>query len=125
MQNFLVFRNSPPESVENVRFMRMQSIRAVTLLIVDVQFIIGKDWLQNVVYMSNETNWSFLLLVRRRRFFIRFCLFYMLFLNFFGIVRFVNTTLDKFQFQRQVGPSQINVPIGLKFKLYAVFFWVR
>ena len=42
---------------------------------------------------------------------------------FFGIVSFVTTTLDKFQFQSQVRLSQIKVivPIRLKFKLYAVF----
>ena len=51
------------------------------------------------------------------------CLFFALILYFFGIVGFVTTTPDKFQFQNQIRLSQINVivPVRLKFKLYAVF----
>ena len=43
--------------------------------------------------------------------------------NFFDFVIFITTTFDKFQFQRKVRPSQINVLalIRLKVQLYAVF----
>ena len=90
---------------------------------VDIHFSIAREWVQNVVYMSNDRNWSlFLLFYRHRRFFIRFCLFFVLIFNFFGFLSFVITTLDKFQFRSQVRPSQINViiSIGLKLRLYAV-----
>ena len=69
--------------------------------------------------MSNERNWSLLC----RLFLFWFCLFFVLPFYFFGIISFVTTTPDKFQFQSQVRLSQINaiVPIRLKFKkLYAV-----
>ena len=78
--------------------------------------------MQNVVYIKKKKNWSLFNLVRRR-FLICFYLFFVLFVNFFAIVSFVTTTLDQSQFQNHVRPSQINVnvPIRLKFKLYAVF----
>ena len=46
----------------------------------------------------------------------------LLFLNFFGIVSFVTTTLDKYHFRSPVRLSQINAvaPIHLKVELYAV-----
>ena len=80
---------------------------------------IGKNWVQNVVYMSNEMNWRLFLL----RFLIRICLFFVFLFKFFGIVSFVTTTLDQLQFQSEVRLSQINlvIPIRLIFKLYAVF----
>ena len=120
MQNFLVFRDASLEVVGNLRFVRLQSIGVVNLLIVDVHFNIGKNWLQKVVYMSNERNWRAFL---RRLFFFCFCLFLVFLFYFYGFVSFVTTTPDKFQFQNQVRLSQINVrvPIRLKFKLYAVF----
>ena len=79
--------------------------------------------MQNVVYMSNERNWSIFVVLRRRRFHIRFSLLFVLLFYFFGVVSSVTTTLDKFQFQSQKRLSQINVvvTIRLKFKLYAVF----
>ena len=119
VQNSLVFREGSLEVVGNVRFVRIQSIRNVKLLIVDVHFNIGRNWVQNVSYMSNERNWSLLccLLI------FQFCFFFVLPSYFFGIVSFVITTPDKFQFQSRLRLSQINViiPIRLKFKLYAVF----
>ena len=44
------------------------------------------------------------------------------FFNYFGIVIFVNTTLDKYQFQSQVRLFQVNVvlPIRLNLRLGAV-----
>ena len=89
------------------------------LLTVDVHFNIGKNWVQNVIYMSNERNWRVLC----RLFLFRFFLFFVILFYFFGIVSFLTTTPDKFQFQGQVRLSQINViaRIRLKFKRYAVF----
>ena len=69
--------------------MRIQSIRVVKLLIVDVHFNIGKNWMQNVVYMNNEWNWS---LLRRCLLLFRFCLFFVLFFYLVAIVSFVTTT---------------------------------
>ena len=43
VQNSLVFRDGSLEVVGNVRFARIQSIRVVNLLIVDVHFNIGKN----------------------------------------------------------------------------------
>ena len=74
-------------------------------------------------YMSNEKNFSLLLLLCHcRYFFIHFCLFFVL-VFFCVIVIFVDTTLDKFQFQSQVRLSGINIvaPMRLKFKHCAVF----
>ena len=100
-------------------FVRIQSIGVVNLLIVDLHFNIGKNWVQNVFYMSNKKNWSVFL---RSLFLFCFCFFFLFFFYFFGIVSFVTTTLDKFQFQSRVRLSQINVivPIRLKIKLCAV-----
>ena len=95
-QNTFVFRDSPLEVVGNVRFVRIQSIRVVNLLIVDVHFNVGKDCVRNFVYMGNETNWY---LLHRRFFFIRFCLSFVLLLYYSAIVSFVTTTPVKFQFQ--------------------------
>ena len=97
----------------------MKSTRVVYLLIVDVHFNIGKQWMQNAVYMSNKRNWSLLFY---RLFLFCFCLIFVLLFYFFGIVSFVATTPEKFQFQSQVRLTQINVvfSIRLKFKLYAV-----
>ena len=71
--------------------------------------------------MTNEKNWSLLLLLFR--FHIRFSFFFVPFFHLFAIVSSVITTLDKFQFQSQVRVFQINivVPIRLKLKFYAVF----
>ena len=120
--NFLAFRDGSFEVFGDVENVRIQSIRVVILLIVEVHFNIGKNWTQNVVYMSNERNWRLLLLLRCR-FLIRFCLFLVLLFYFFSIVNFVTTTSDKFQFPSQKRLSQINVlvPVRLKLKLYAVF----
>ena len=119
LPNSFVFRDSRLEVVGNVRLVRIQPIRVVNWLTVDVHFNIRKNWVQNVLYKSNERNWSLLLPVRRR-FLICFWLFFVL---FFVIVTFVTTTLDNIQFQSQVRLSQINlvVPIYLKFKRYSIF----
>ena len=95
-RNTFVFRDSPLEVVGNVRFVRIQSIRVVNLLIVDVHFNVGKNCMQNFFYMSNETNWCLLL---RRFFFIQFYLFFVLLFYFSAFVSFVTTTPVKFQFQ--------------------------
>ena len=120
VQNSLVFRDGSLEVVGNVRLVRIQSIGVVNLLIVDVQFNIEKNWVQNVVHMSNERNWCLLL---HRLFLVHFCFFFVLLFDFFAFVSFVTTTFEKCQFQSQVRLSQINVIvlIRLKFKLYAVF----
>ena len=119
VQNSLVFRNGSLEVVRNLRFARLETIGSVNLLIVDVHLDIGKKWVQYVVYMSNERNWIVFL---RRLFLFYFCLFFVLLFYLFGIVSFVTTTLEKFQFQSQVRLSQIKVtvPIRLKSKLYRV-----
>ena len=117
--NPFVFSDGSLEVVWNVRFVHKQSIRVVNLLIVDVHLNIGKNCMQNVVYMSNERNWSILHLLLCLRF-PRFSgFFFVLFFYFFGFVSFVTTNLDTFQFQRQVRLSQMNavVPIRLKVKL--------
>ena len=119
VQNSLVIRDDSLEVVGNVRFVRIQSTKIVNLLIVDVHFNIVKNWVQNVLYMSNERNWCLLF---HRLFLIRFCLFFLPLLSFVASVNFVTTTPDKFQLQSRVRLSQINiiVPIRLKFKVYAV-----
>ena len=100
--------------------MHIQSIRFVEMLIVDVHFNTGKNWEQNIIYMSNKKN-SILFL--RRLFLFCLCLIFVLLFYFFAFVSFVTTTPEKFQFQSQVRLSQINVivPIRLKFKIFAVF----
>ena len=80
VQNSFVFRGVRLEIAGHVRIVRIQSVRFVNLLVADVHFNLGKKWLQNVVYMINETNWNLLLLVGR--FLIRFCLYFVLFLSF-------------------------------------------
>ena len=102
--------------------MRIQSIRVVTPLIVDVLFNIGKNWVQNIFYMSNERDRCLLLLLSRR-FLIRSCLFVLLFSYFSDFETFVTTSTEKYQFQSQVRLSQINiiVPIRSRIKLNAVF----
>ena len=52
-----------------------------------------KNWVQNVVYMSNERNWSVFL---RRLFLFRFRLFFVLGFYFFAFVSFVTTNPDQF-----------------------------
>ena len=120
MHNSLVFRNGPLEVVGNVRFVRIQSIRVVNLLIVDVHFNNGKISLQSVLYMINKRNWSVFL---RRLFLFHFYLFFVLLFQLLAIVSFVTTTSDKFQFQSQVRLSQMNVIvlIPLKFKHFPDF----
>ena len=110
VQNSLVFRDGSLEVVGNVSFVRLQSIRVVNLLIVDVHFNIGKNLVQKIKYSSSAVSSSF-------AFASSLCFFY-----FFGIVSIVTTTPDKFQFQSQVRLSQINVifPFRLKIELYAV-----
>ena len=58
VQNSLALGNCAREVVGNVRFVRIQSIRFVNLLIVDAQGNIWKNWMQNFVYMRNQKNWS-------------------------------------------------------------------
>ena len=120
VKNTLVFTVGCLEVVENVRFLRMQSISFVNLLIAGVHINIGKNWVQNVIYLTNERKW---ILFLHRVFLIRFYLLLVLLFYFFAIVSFITTAPDKFQFQSEVRLSQINVivPIPLKFKLYAVF----
>ena len=119
-QNAFIFRDSLIDVVGIVRLVRIQFFRFEKVLIVDVQFRIGKNLTQIVLYMSNERNWSLLLLFRRR---FRLCFghFFVLFIISLGVFSFA--TFDKFQFQSQVRLSQINivVHICLKFKLYAAF----
>ena len=122
MQNTLEFRVGSLEVVVNVRLVRIESIWVVLLLIVDVHLNIGKNWVQNLNYRSNEMNWS-LFHILLFQFFVRFCLLLVLLFNFCAIVIFVTTTFDKFQFQSQVRMSQSNVkfPLSLKLKFIAVF----
>ena len=101
--------------------MRIQSIRVLNLLNVDVHLNIGKNWLEKVVHMSTQRNRSILLMLRFLRFYNLFQFFLLLFFNVFGIVIMVNQTLDQLQFQSRASLSQIKVriPIRLKFKLCA------
>ena len=78
VQNSLEFRDGSIEVVGNVMFVRIQSIRVVIMLTVDVHFNIGKVWVQNVIYKSNERNRSLL----RRLFLFRLCLFFVLLFYF-------------------------------------------
>ena len=72
---FPCIQRRPLEAFGNVRFVSIQSIWIVNMLIVDVHFNIGKNWVRNAVYMSNERNWNLLLLLR---FHIHFSLFFVL-----------------------------------------------
>ena len=63
-QNSLILQDSPLEIVGNVRLERIQSIRVVILLIVDVHLNIVKNSAQNVVDMIKERNWNLWLLLR-------------------------------------------------------------
>ena len=119
VENSLVLRG-PLEVVGNVRLERKQSNKLIDLLIVDVDFSIGKK-VQNFVYISNERSWS--LLFHLRCFLVRLSVFLVFYFIFLGIVIFTNTTFDQFHFRRQKRWSQINIlfPTSRKFKLYAVF----
>ena len=79
-----------------------------------------RNWVENVVYMSNERDWSPFF---RRLLLFHFGFFSVLLFYFFDIVSFVTTNPAKFQFQSQVRQSQINVifSVRLKIKLHAVF----
>ena len=126
MQNPLVVRESSLEVVGHVRFVRIQAIKVVILLIVDIHFNFGKNWMQKFVHMSKKRKWSILhlfLFLRFPCFYSLFWFFLVLFFNFFPVICFVSTIFDKIQFQSQVKLSQVNVidPIRLNFKLYAVF----
>ena len=134
MKNSLVIKIGLLDVVGSLGLARIQSIRVVKLLTVDVHLNFGENWMQIVVYMGNGRNCSLFLLLL---FLLLLFLFLLLlsvsssafescwcsFFNFFDIVRFVTTTLDKFHFHSQVRLSQINVlvPLSLKFKLQAVF----
>ena len=123
-KSHLVFKNRALEVVGNVIFVRIQSIRIVKLLIVDVHPSLRKNSVKNVVYLSNEEIWNLsLLFCHLRCSLIRFSFFFVLSFNFFAVVSFVTTTLDSFEFQSQVPLFQINpiYPIRLNFKLDAVF----
>ena len=98
------FKDSLVEVVGKVKLVHMQSIRVVSLMIVDLHFNIGHNWVQNCIQLSNERNWSLLLFLC---FLIHFCIFLALFLVFSGIVYFVTTTNKKFQFQSEARQSQI------------------
>ena len=56
VKNSFVFRVDLREVDGNVRIVRKQSVRVVLLLSVDVHFNIGKNLVENVVYMCNEKN---------------------------------------------------------------------
>ena len=60
-----------------------------------------KNWVQIFIYMSNERNWS-VYFPLRRRIPMHFRFFLALFVIFSGIVSFITTTFDKFQFQSHV-----------------------
>ena len=56
--------------------------------------------------MSNERSWSFLLCLRCHHFFVQFCFFFVLFFNFFSVVIFVTTNIDKVQVLSEVSLTQ-------------------
>ena len=122
VHNPLVFRDGSVKVVGKVRFVRKLSIWIVNLLFVDAKNNLGKNWVQNVVYMSNERNWNLLLLLLLL-FHIHFNFFFVLRFHFFANIGFVAPNLDKFQLKNQVRLSQINVllPMRLKFKLCVAF----
>ena len=72
VQKSFAFIYGPLDVVGNVKFLRMESICFLNLLIVDVGRNIGKNWVQNVVYKSKERNWCPFLFIR---FLNSFCLF--------------------------------------------------
>ena len=86
VQNSLIFRDGSLEFVWTVTFLRIKSIWIVTMLIVDLHVNIGKNWVQNVVYMNSEMNWNLLLLLLR--FYIHF--------NHFSQLLFLLLCLCKF-----------------------------
>ena len=93
VQNSLVIRDDFLEVSGIVRVVRIESVRIVDLVSVDVHVNIGKKLVNNVVYMCNEKNWSPFLLLR---FLIWFCLFFVLLFKFFVLVSFRTGTSDKF-----------------------------
>ena len=105
-----------------VRRARIQSIRIVNLLIVDVDLNTRKKL--NAVYKSKRKNWSLVVL----HFLIRFCLFFVLFFKFFGIESFLTTNKNQFQFRSLEHLSWLSVvvPIWLKLKSQTIFInWGR
>ena len=123
IQSSRVFKDCDIEVVWNLRLRRTQSIGVVILLIVDVNFNIGKiecKMMFTGVTRGTGVSCSSSAVVFSSTLAFSLCRF----LNCFGIVSFVNTTFDKTQFQSEIHPSQFNVVvlIRLKFKLYAVFF---
>ena len=116
MHSNLIIRIGSFEFVGYARLVRIQSIGAVNVLIVDIYFKLGKNWVEFVNYISLETNWSLMLLLR---FLNCFCFFSVLFFQTFGIVKFVTRTLDNIQYQSQVCQANIVVPIRFKFKFSA------
>ena len=123
MQNSLVFRDGCLEVVWNVRFVCIESIGIVNLLIVNVHFNTWKNWMHYVVYIGNSSYFFLFFFVICSCFSENNRLIFVLLFLFLTVVCIVTTTLDKFELQCQKRLSQINVivPIRLKFKLYAVF----
>ena len=116
-----VFKNDSFEIVGILTVVHIEAAWLVNLLIVDVNFNIGENWVKNVVYTCKSRNWS-----------LMFCspfpnpsspLPFAPVFFFSGIVSFVTAVLDKFLFQSQVRMSQIIVVvlIRLKFDVNAFF----
>ena len=110
------------EVVGNVKLGHKESDWIVDLLVAQVFFNTGKHWVQNVVYMNNERNWSLFFLLL-----FLFCFyFYSLFvLFFFRIVNFMTKTLDNFQFQSLVRVSQFTIRSEFNFfcSFHRMRFW--
>ena len=108
------------EVVANVRPVRIQSVWVVNLLIFDVHLNIGKNWVQNVVYMSNERNWNNLLFHRR----FPHPLLLPLRASFFHWhfkFRNHNTWQVLFLKPSTSVSNQVKVPIRLKFRIFKNF----
>ena len=128
----IVFGEGTTEVGGCVTLVRIQSIRVLYLLNSDMHLNIRENWFSNVVYKSNhKTGAPFLpppfpVLLYVYGSFLQhlFWNFFVLSVDFLGIVRFLTTTFGQLQFQGWKSLSQIKVigTICLKIKLYAVLF---
>ena len=122
MQNSLVIKDGCLKVVWNVRFVCIESIAAVNLLIVNVRFNFWKYRMHYNVYIGNSSYFFLFFFVIASYSENNRPIFVLLFL-FLTLVCILATSFDKFELQCQKRLSQIKVkvPIRFKFKLYVVF----
>ena len=104
-KNSIVFRDALLEIAGNVRLVRIQSIWIIIVPIVVVHFNNGKNWVQNVVYISNERNGTSCSSSTTVASLFASASSLCSFFYFFRLICFKTTTLDKFLF-----PSQLRLP---------------